>query len=487
MIHVSSKHRVVGVPVTPQLQNLFPDARTAPFNGGSMLLLPHGFQETKMLRNLGHEVPAPILTQYDWPGDKRPFNVQRWTAAAMTLNQRFYCLNDMGTGKTRATIWAYDYLRGNGMARKLLVVAPLSTLDNVWRREFFKVCPHLSVGVLHDRRRERRLEVLAQEHDVYIVNPDGLRLLRKALNKRTDIDTLVLDELAMFRNGKSERNAMARELAVRMVWAWGLTGSPTPNDPTDAWGQCRILTPHTVPRFLGRFRDETMIKVTQFKFVPKKEAMDRVFAAMQPAVRFMLDDVTELPPVIERTVNIDMGKKQEHIYEELRKHAFVAVQNHEITAVNAGAVLNKLLQVSLGYVYTRSGDIVALDNTLRLAGIVDAALSADRKLLIFVPYTHALDGIHAKLSAEGVDCAKVDGRTSKNERDKIFTLFQNTSKFRAIVAHPGTMSHGLTLTAADTVIWAGPTTSLETFEQANARVRRIGQKHKQQKIGRAHV
>jgi hypothetical protein len=234
MIQVSAKHRVIGVPVQPQLQNLFPTARVHEFAGEQLILLPHGFQETVMLRNLGLEVPAPILSQYEWPGDKRPFNVQRWTAAAFTLNQRFYCLNDMGTGKTRAAIWAYDYLRGNGMAKRALIVAPLSTLDNVWRREIFKTCPWLSVGVLHHTNRAKRLAVLEQDHDVYVINTDGLKVLFKEVLSRIEIDTLVLDELALFRNSQSERNKMARKLAERMTWVWGLTGSPTPNEPTDA-------------------------------------------------------------------------------------------------------------------------------------------------------------------------------------------------------------------------------------------------------------
>jgi SNF2 family DNA or RNA helicase len=175
-----------------------------------------------------------------------------------------------------------------------------------------------------------------------------------------------------------------------------------------------------------------------------------------------------------------MGPKQEHVYEELRKHAVVAIQNHQITAVNAGAVLNKLLQVSMGYIYTREGKTIGLDNTLRLDAICDAIESTDRKVLVFVPFTHALEGIFKKLTDAKIECALVHGATPKKQRDYIFHLFQNTTKFKAICAHPVCMSHGLTLTEADTVIWAGPTTSLETFEQANARVRRIGQHHKQQ-------
>src|SRR5215207_1778715 len=419
MIQISAKHRVVGVPAQPQLQNLFPQARVQEFRGTPLILLPHGFQETVMLRNLGYEVPAPVLTQYDFPGDKKPFKVQRQTAAGMTTNQRFYCLNGMGTGKTRAAIWSYDYLRGNGTAKRALVVAPLSTLDHVWRREVFKTCPHLSVGVLHGTKA-RRLEVLAQDHDIYVTNTDGIKVLARELLARQDIDTLVLDELALFRSAGSDRNKVARKLAERMTWVWGLTGSPTPNEPTDAWGQCKIITPHTVPTSFGRFKDLTMFKVSQFKFVPKKDAYDHVFAAMQPSVRYTLEDVVELPDIVERNIDVSMGSRQSHVYEEVRKHSYAAIQQHTITAVNAGVALNKMLQISLGYVYTREGKIVTLDNDKRLQAIVDAVLSTDRKVLIFVPFTHALEGIQKKLLAEKIECALVHGETAKKQRDHIF-------------------------------------------------------------------
>jgi SNF2 family DNA or RNA helicase len=179
-------------------------------------------------------------------------------------------------------------------------------------------------------------------------------------------------------------------------------------------------------------------------------------------------------------VDVEMGARQVEVYEKLRKHAFAQVQSKEITAANAGAVLNKLLQVSLGYVYTADRGVVSLDNDCRLDALVDHVLSTERKVLVFVPFRHALAGIEKKLTQEGIETRTVCGDTPRSEREEIFNLFQNTNRVRVIGAHPRTMSHGLTLTAADTIIWFGPLPDLEIFEQANARIRRIGQKHRQQ-------
>jgi SNF2 family DNA or RNA helicase len=222
-----------------------------------------------------------------------------------------------------------------------------------------------------------------------------------------------------------------------------------------------------------------MTKVTAFKYAPKHDAVERAYATLQPAVRFTLDDVVELPECIERTVDVEMGAKQEKIYKELMNQCYAAVQSHEITAANAGAVMMKLLQVSTGWVYSKDKAIVALDNTKRIEALIDAINATDRKVLVFAPFKHALAGIADALTSEGIDHAVVSGDTPANTRAQVFNLFQNTQKYRVIVAHPQCLAHGITLTAADTIIWFAPVTSLEIYDQANHRIRRVGQKHKQ--------
>lgn len=480
MIHVSPALGAVAVPFRPDIANLFPHAKRLSVHGQGFIALPHGLDETRVLRSLGLDVPAPVLSQYRWPGPRPPFEVQRKTVAMLTTSPRAYVLNGMGTGKTRSALWAWDYLRGNGLAGKLLVAAPLSTLTFTWAKEVFDVLPHRKVMVLHGTR-DRRLKRLADEDaEIFVINHDGIATVAAALAKRPDIDTLIIDELATYRNGTATRTKTMRKLAAGMKWVWGLTGSPTPNEPTDAWAQATIVTPNTVPQHFTRFRDQVMLRLTQFKWVPKRDSTEAVFRVLQPAVRFTLDDVTELPDLVERTVDIDLGPKQEAVYKSMKANAYAAVAAKEITAQNAGAVLNKLLQISAGWVYTADGSTVALDNGARLDAISDAVAATPNKVLVFVPFVHALNGIAERLIADGHEVRTVSGDTPKTERDDTFRLFQNTDRVRVIVAHPQCMAHGLTLTAADTIIWAAPTTSLEIFEQANARIRRIGQTKKQQ-------
>lgn len=480
-IQISTKHRVIGVPLREDISNLFPTAKKMMMGGAPTLVLPHGPTETYLLRKLGFDVPAPILTHYDWCEGK-PFDAQKKTCALLTMNQRAYVLNGMGTGKTKSALWAWDYLHSNGLAKKMLVVAPLSTLKFTWAREIFQTLPHVRAVVLHGSR-DKRLEALNDRYaDIFIINHDGVKVVLDDILAHPEIDTLVLDELAVYRNGGSQRTKLTRKLAAGMNFVWGMTGSPIPNEPTDAWAQCSIVTPNTVPKYFGRFRDDLMQRITQFKFAPKPDAVDKAFAVMQPSVRFTLDDVVELPECIERTQDVEMGPKQAKVYRALVDHAHAAIAAKEITAANAGAVMMKLLQVATGWVYSSDGTTVPLDNEKRLEALVDAINSTDRKVLVFAPFKHALAGISKALTSEGIQHATVSGDTPANERNSIFNLFQNTQKFRVIVAHPQCLAHGITLTAADTVIWFAPVTSLEIYDQANHRIRRVGQKFKQQVI-----
>lgn len=476
-IHVNVKHRKVIVPFNTALANLFPKALKLTLAGNDYLALDHGAVEFNLLKQLGIAIPAPIMMQYDWEGGT-PFDIQKLTAALLTTSKRAYVLNSFGTGKTKSSLWAWRYLNRNGLAGKMLVSAPLSTLSFTWGSEVFKTLPGVKAQVLHGTR-ERRLDRLADlTADIYLINHDGFGTIAKEIAARKDINVLCIDELSAYRNN-TDRTKTMRAYAAQMEWVWGMTGSPTPNAPTDAWAQATIVTPHTVPKYFKGFREATMRQISQFKWIPRENAIEKVYQALQPAVRFTLNDVVELPEKVERQLDVDLGQEQKRVYDEMVKHARVKIHGGEIDAMNAGAVLNKLLQISTGYVYKRDGSVVDLDNDKRLDAVRDAVMASTNKVIIFVPFKHALVGVAAHLLQEKIDVATISGDTPKSSRDDIFHRFQNTSDIRVLAAHPATMSHGLTLTAADTVIWFGPIASLEIFDQANARITRVGQRNKQ--------
>jgi SNF2 family DNA or RNA helicase len=177
---------------------------------------------------------------------------------------------------------------------------------------------------------------------------------------------------------------------------------------------------------------------------------------------------------------VEQGANQRKHYKEMADKMVAMVKDGTITAANGGVALSKLLQISAGYVYGNNGKTTVLDNDRRLETMVELIDGAQAKVIIFAPFIHTVAGIEAHLKHEGLDYARVSGDTPAGERDEIFKAFQGTTKYDVLLAHPQCMAHGLTLTAADTIIWFSPITSLEIFDQANARITRVGQTRKQQ-------
>lgn len=484
MILISHRTKSIVARYRDDIAALFPHGKRFQHNGGDYIALPHGLDETRMLRNLNLPVPSPIAEHYNFfsADGFRPFSKQVMTSASMVMHPRSYVLNDMGTGKTKSCIWAFDWLQSVGLVKRMLVVATLSTLDFTWAREIFHTLPHKKVLVLTGTAA-RRKKLLAQEADIYIVNHDGVKVIAKELGMRRDIDVICFDEAAAYRNARAERSKIAKQLTLGRKYVWGMTGSPTPSAPTDAFGLARLITPETAPRSFRDFRNQTMVQVSQWKWVPRNDAAETVSQLLQPSIRVSLDEIVELPPVIVRDHLVPMGPRQQKAYEALKEHASALLKEGTVTAANGGVVFSKLLQVSLGWVYgDRDREIITLDNQGRLDALIDLIEACERKVIVFSPFKSATAGIGELLNKEKLSFATVTGDTSARERGSIFQAFQNTDQYRVLNAHPECMSHGLTLTAADTIIWFGPVTKLETYEQANARITRVGQLHKQQVI-----
>lgn len=467
-------HRKVVLPFRADIANIVPGAQKFTKGGAPYIAIPHAEDTTRLLRNMGENIAGPIQYYYDWSGGS-PFDSQRITADLLSTNKRAYVLSEMGVGKTRAAIYAYDYLHRMGKAKSVLIVAPLSTLVGVWENEIFENFHHLSCVVLYgDAKKRRRL--LAQTAHAYVVNHDGVEVLHADLFRRTDIDTIIVDELALYRNARSERWKFLRPLVHRAEYAWGLTGAPTPNEPTDAYGQIKLLTPERVGFSFKGFRDQTMRQLTPFKWIERKEANDVVRAAMQPSVRFTRDQCFDLPPTTYSDRVVQMDSKCAALYKKMFDDLAVQVQKKEITAANEGVKLSKLLQIASGFAYDAEGVGRYIGGLDRFKAIIEAIEATPNKVIVFAPFTYLVK-LTAGVLGKKYSVASIYGETPKAERDKAFTGFQRSLEPRILVAHPATMAHGLTLTAADTIIWAAPITSLETYEQANARITRSGQRN----------
>jgi SNF2 family DNA or RNA helicase len=481
---VSTKHKLLALPYSQGLANLFKDAQQVDIEGKPWLAVKHDPSTTFILRKMGYNVASPIM-HHTFPGMQKPFKTQLDTVSHLIMNRKAYVLNEMGTGKTKSALWAWDYLYSLGLTGKLIIFAPLSTLHVVWAAEIMATIPNRTWAILHGTRSKRIKELDRRDVDIYIINHDGHKIVNEQLKRRTDINHVVIDELAIYRNSGSPRSKLIADYCHTLDWVWGMTGSPIPTSPCDVYAQAKIVTPHTVPSYFKYFRDEVMFKIGDFRWVPKSNAVEKAFEALQPAVRYTLSDVMELPETVIRYLDVPMGPKQRLLYEDLFKTAHSLYEQHIITAANAGGIMSKLMQIAAGWVYSTQGGVAALDNSPRITALVDAIEGCSNKILVFATFKHATAGIAAALKHAGynkdgaTDFTVVTGDTPASERNEVFTLFQQTDKYRILVAHPQCLAHGINLTRADTICWFNPTTNLEIYDQANQRIRRVGQKNKQ--------
>jgi len=460
-----------------KVTTVVPTAKLVAHEGQTLVAVPHRPDEVKVLRNLGINAPDPMAYYYKWPGRFKPFEAQVETASFLSMHDRAFCLNSMGLGKTVTSLWAYDYMRDLKLVNKCLIVCPLSTMERTWADEIFRTFPHLDATVLYGSR-ERRLKLLEQDSDLYIINTDGIKIIADALKDRPDIDLLIVDEVAMFRNSSTDRwkslDKICNKQTPRRVWA--MTGTPIPHEPTDAWAQCRVVVPHNpdVPRYFGKFRDLVMKQITQFKWAPRPDALATVQKIMQPAIRFSLDDCVDLPEQTFTTRDVEMTTEQKKAYKDMLDKLTMEYAGGQVLAVNEAVKANKLVQIACGVVYGAGGEYVSVPNQPRIDVLKEVIEESEGKVLVFVPLTGVLEDVVSQLSADWTVGA-IHGGTPKAERDELFRNFQNSKDPHILVANPATMSHGLTLTAATTIVWYAPIHSNEIYEQACARVRRPGQ------------
>jgi len=480
LIHKEKKAVLLRLKNPSRVTSVIPTAIVINHKGSPIVAVPHRPDETKVLRNLGFDVDAPMPVHYDWPkvgGRYDPFEAQRETASFLSMQRRAFCLNGMGTGKTNSALWAFDYLKRTKGVNKMLVVCPLSTMERTWADSIFQTFPNMDAVVLHGTR-ERRNKLLKQDVDIYIINIDGIATISESLAKRPDIDLIVVDELALARNQSTDRwkilNTICNKQGTRRVW--GMTGSPTPNAPTDAWAQCKLVTPDNpmVPKYFGAFRDSVMRQLTPFKWAVRDKANDVVYNMMQPAIRYSLDDCVDLPEQTFLYRDVPLTPEQAKAYKDMLSKLAAEYQGGQIMAVNEAVKANKLIQIACGVAYGTNGEEIEIPSKPRMDLLKEVIEESEGKVIVFVPLTGALESVASELS-KVCTVETVHGRTSKSDRDRIFGEFQKQADPRVLVANASTMSHGLTLTAATTIVWYAPVHSNEVYEQACARVRRPGQ------------
>lgn len=453
------------------------------------------------------------FSDYTFPGVERPFDNQKQTTKNLITNPRHQVWNEIGTGKTFAVAWALALLFQMGAIKHVLLVAPVSTLEVVWERTLFRVLCDVNVEVLKKgmtAQRKRagisRIGVPECGPTVTIINPDSLHII--ADHPACDnLSLVVVDESAVFRNAKSRRFGALCQLVGNFYeirpgtlygkpikrrvkdkprsernWQrglWPMTGSPRPEVATDVWPCSALVSPDQVPRTRGEFRDKTMIKAGDFKWIEKPDAEQVIAEMLKGTVtRYTRAECFDLPPTQFFTHEVEMTKEQRTLMQKLKREAMAEVEAGLIKGPNQAVVINKFLQICSGAVkVVGENNVEALHNVdcaPKLKALDELIESSSGPIIIAAEFIGAIGRIADHAERQGIGYRIVTGDVSGESRRHIFDDLQ-ANKYKLLIAHPKTIAHGLTLTTSNVILWWSPIYSHELYEQFNGRITRPGQ------------
>jgi len=445
-------------------------------DGSTEIAVYWGLDEARVLKNLGvKNVPSPITKRYNWPGKYKPMAHQIETAAFLTLHKKAFVFSEPGTGKTLSALWAADYLMTRGDVRRCLILCPLSIMQSAWMGDLNSSIIHRSAVVAHHSQASRRIEMVQQNYEFVITNYDGLNLIAEEINNDGRFDLIIVDEANAYKTITTKRWKALKSLITPTTHLWMMTGTPASQSPADAYGLARLVNPEGVPKFFTGWRDKVMQKLTQFRWIPKVSAAQEVHQALQPAIRFTKAQCLDLPPVLTMTREVPLTPQQAKYYNLLKDRMMVQAAGETITAVNAAAGVSKLLQISCGAAYTDEKEVIEFDAAPRLSVLEEILEETSRKVIIFALFRSTIDGIHTHLLKKNVTAECIHGDVPPTKRADIIRRFQTETDPRVLVMQPQASAHGITLTAADTVVFYGPLMSVEQYTQCIARADRKGQ------------
>jgi SNF2 family DNA or RNA helicase len=348
-------------------------------------------------------------------------------------------------------------------------------MNSAWRADLFKTLMHRRVDVAHGSR-DKRAKIINDGAEFIIINFDGVETVLETL-QAGGFDLIMIDEANAVKTATTKRWQNINALIRPETWVWMATGTPASQAPTDAYGLAKMLNPSSVPRNFYTFRDQVMYKITQFKWGVKKDSAEIVNRVLQPAIRYTKEECLDLPELLYTTREVDLTAQQKKYYKMLKDQFIMAASGETVTSVNAATNINKLLQVAAGAVYTDDKNTIEFDIANRYSVLLEAIEESTHKVLVFVNFRNSINTLYEKLRKDGYTVDVIHGGVSVTQRTDIFSRFQTEADPRVLLIQPAAAAHGVTLHAANTVVWWGPVTSNELYHQANARVHRAGQKN----------
>ena len=377
---------------------------------------------------------------------------------------------DMGLGKTVSTLTALSDLKRDKKIKKTLVIAPLRVATHTWPTEI-ATWSHIDMRytVLAGLTAPKRLNALAEDTDLHIINRENIPWLVDQLGQSWPYDCVVIDESSSFKAHTSKRWKALRKVLGKVSRMVQLTGTPAPNALLELWPQMYLLDKgQRLENSRGKFLTKycTLVGNPQWnQWAVKPDRAEAIHKAVADVVlRMKAEDYIDLPERIDINVPVVLPPKARKAYEEMKRDFLLAYADGEILAVNAAVQINKLLQISNGNLYTEDGDFINLHRA-KLDALSEIIDSTNEPVLVAYSFKSDL----AMLKKEFPSAVVIDKDIAVLDR-------WNNGDIPILLAHPASAGHGLNLQKGGSlIVWYGLSWSLELYQQFNARLHRQGQ------------
>lgn len=434
----------------------------------------------------------------------QPYDHQR-KALKDSWSAEYYALfMEMGTGKSKVTVDNIAILYEAGKLNAALIIAPKGVYDN-WAKG--EIPTHLPDRIARHVMRWSPLKAQKYEHEltsfilnkdrllkIFVMNveafstPRGFEAARAFLFQNPE-NMVVVDESTTIKNRKAQRTANITKLRDMAKYRRILTGSPITKSPMDLFSQCELLNEKCLgfnSYFAYQSRYANVQKRTMghrsFQQIVGYRRLDELSEKLDRfSNRTLKQDCLDLPEKVYIKRFVELTPEQERVYNQMKKLALAKLETGELaTTASVLTQIMRLQQICCGHFQPDDGDIRVLKNN-RMNELMELAEEVQGKAIIWATYTHDILHIAKALREQfGEDAvATYYGGTAQDDRQDIVNRFQNrTDPLRFFVGQPRTGGYGITLTAANTVIYYSNSYDLEIRLQSEDRAHRIGQTNK---------
>ena len=405
-----------------------------------------------------------------------PHPYQRHAIDRLIADDHVGLFLDMGLGKTVITLTAIRYLLDDCAIDRVLIIAPKKVAEATWQAEARKWdhLQTLKIETVMGTPRERRY-ALVNRADIYVINRDNVTWLCDYYSHQDmpwPFDMVVVDESSSFKNPASKRFKSLKRRLFRIDRMVILTGTPAPNGIEDLWAQIYLLDKGerlgpNITSYRTRYMDNNPWR---HEWTPKPGAFEAVQAKIADlCVSMTAADYLTLPDLIVDDIPVHLDDKASRVYRYMEKNMFLELAGTEITALSAGALTGKLLQLCSGSVYDESGGAHEVHD-VKLEALTELIEQLHgESAILFYGFRHEIPRLLKALKALGD--LRVRQLDSSEDADA-----WNRGEVDILLAHPASCAYGLNLQAGGHhIIWFTLTWSLELYQQANARLYRQGQ------------